>query len=202
VADRSDNPHRAALLLIDVINDFDFNGADELLDQMRPAVAAIRALCAEARAQKVPIIYVNDNFGLWHSEKAEIVEYCRRPESKGREIVERLAPEPDDYFVVKPRHSGFFATSLPVLLPDLRARRLIMTGVAADICVLFTANDAYMRDYGLWIPADCVAANTRERSDRALDHMAKILKAETRSAHELPLARWLDKSETSDRFAG
>src|SRR4051812_28987583 len=105
----AENASRAALLLIDVINDFDFDGAEKLLEQLAPAAQKIKDLCAEARAVKIPIVYVNDNFGLWRSERNAIVQHCLRAGSPGRTIVELLAPQEDDYFVVKPRHSGFFA---------------------------------------------------------------------------------------------
>jgi len=187
--DRPQNPHHAALLLIDVVNDFE--GVADLAQQAQSAAEAIKALRAQARANDVPIVYVNDNFALWHSDRAQIVEHCRRPESNGHAIVALLEPERHDYFVVKPRYSGFYATTLPVLLPQLGATRLIVTGFATDICVLFTATDAYMREYALWIPADCVAADTSEHSRAALEHMANILKAETRPSVELELADWV-----------
>ena len=186
-----DNPHHAAVLLIDVINDFDFSDGDSLLKQAIPAARAIRGLRAQAQELRVPVVYVNDNFGLWHSERAKIIENCRRSESKGRPVVDMLAPEPDDYFVIKPRHSGFYSTNLPVLLPHLKARRLVLTGFASDICVLFTANDAYMRNYALWVPADCTAAGTPERSRAAVELMGRVVKAETKPSSSLKLEDWL-----------
>jgi len=193
-----DNPHHAAVLLIDVINDFDFSDADSLLKQAIPAARAIRNLRAEAQKLGVPVIYVNDNFGLWHSERAKIVEHCRSPASKGRAVLDLLEPEPDDYFVIKPRHSGFYATNLPVLLPHLKARRLVLTGFATDICVLFTANDAYMRNYALWVPQDCTAASTPQRTREAVELMGKVVKAETKPVDTLALADWL--ASAKDEF--
>ena len=75
-----------------------------------------------------------------------------------------LAPHKDDFFVVKPRFSGFYGSTLPVLLPELSADRLIITGIAADICVLFTAADAHMRNYQMWVPANAVASENPERT--------------------------------------
>jgi nicotinamidase-related amidase len=192
-----DNPHHAAVLLIDVINDFDFSDADSLLKQAIPAAQAIKRLRAEAQKLGVPVVYVNDNFGLWHSERAKIVEHCRSSKSKGRAVVDLLAPETDDYFVIKPRHSGFYATNLPVLLPHLKARRLVLTGFATDICVLFTANDAYMRNYALWVPEDCTAASTPERTREAVQLMSKVVKAETRATGALALEDWLRTAKDS-----
>lgn len=174
-----------ALLLIDVINDLDFPEADDLLRFARPMAERIAALKRRAKEADVPVIYVNDNFGRWQSNLQKIVEHAARPESKGREIVEILRPEEDDYFVLKPKHSGFFSTTLDVLLDYLRAETVIVTGVAANICVLFTANDAYMRDFHVVVPGDCVASNTEEINRAALGEMAKVLKADTRPSDEL-----------------
>lgn len=198
--DHRENRHDAALLLIDVINDFAFDAADSLIEQMAPAASAISELRDRARALSIPVVYVNDNFGLWRSEKSEIVGHCREKAGERWRTVEALLPGAEDYFIVKPRHSGFFASNLPVLLPDLRARRLILTGVAADICVLFTANDAYMRDYRLWVPSNCVASIDADRTRRALDYMEKILKADVSPFSPDALGAWLKNARIPQRF--
>jgi nicotinamidase-related amidase len=176
-----------ALLLIDVINDLDFPEADDLLRFARPMAERIADLKRRAKEVGVPAIYVNDNFGRWQSNLQKIVEHAGRTGSKGREIVERLAPEEDDYFVLKPKHSGFYSTTLDVLLEYLGASTLILTGMAANICVLFTANDAYMRDFHLVVPEDCVSSNTEEENRHALAEMRKVLKADTRASDGLRL---------------
>jgi hypothetical protein len=123
------------------------------------------------------LIYVNDDYGQWHSEKSKIVEACASEESPGRAVVQRIAPREDDYFVIKPQFSGFYSINLPVLLPKLGVSRLIITGIVADICVLFTAADAHMRAYGLWVPSDAVASETGERTRWALEIMQKSMQA-------------------------
>ena len=186
---------RTALLIIDMINDMDFPHGPDLLARALAAGERILALRAEADRLGVPVVYVNDNYGQWHSERSRLVEHCLRPEAHGRELVARLAPREADYFVIKPMHSGFYSTNLPVLLPKLGASRVILTGVAADICVLFTAADAHMRDYEIWTPGDCVAAVTPERTGWALDIMATTMHAEVRPSAELALDSWLRKAE-------
>jgi nicotinamidase-related amidase len=91
-----------------------------------------------------------------------------------------LKPEERDYFVLKPKHSGFFSTTLDTLLDYLGAKTLVLTGIAGNICVLFTANDAYMRDFHLVVPSDCVISNSPGENHHALDQMQKVLKADTR----------------------
>lgn len=186
---------QTALLIIDMINDFDFADGAALHPHALCAAAPIRALAGEARRAGVPIVYVNDNYGQWHSERSLIVEHCARPGSLGRDLVDLLPPDDDDYFVIKPQFSGFYSTNLPALLPRLGARRLILTGVAADICVLFTAADAHMREYDLWVPADCVASSDPQRTEWALDIMRNSMKAETRATGELCLGDWLEQGD-------
>lgn len=178
----------AAVLLIDVINDFDFPEAHQLLRFARPMAERIAELTRQARRRGIPVVYVNDNFGQWRSDFKAQIEHCLNADNPGRDIVERLRPEEDDYFVLKPKHSGFYSTTLDVLLESLGVDTLVLTGVAANICVLFTANDAYMRDLKLVVPADCVASNTREDNDYALRQMGALLKAQVAPLDELDWA--------------
>ena len=177
---------RVALLVIDMINAFDFEGAERILPRAHAAARKIAELKRKARAAKVPVVYVNDNFGRWRSDFHQLLEHCLR--SPGREIAALLKPEPEDYFVLKPKHSGFQFTTLDVLLEHLGAEALVLTGVAGNFCVLFTAHDAYMRDYRLVVPGDCVASLTEENDRYALAHMAEVTKADVRPAAALDFA--------------
>jgi nicotinamidase-related amidase len=176
-----------ALLLIDVINDLEFPDGKNLLQHALPMARAIAALKHRAKQAGVPVVYVNDNFGRWQSNFNNQVEHCLRDGVRGQPVVELLRPEEHDYFVLKPKHSGFYSTALDVLLDYLEVQTLILTGIAANICVLFTANDAYMRDFNLIVPQDCVASNTSEVNSQALDQMRIALKADIRPYAELDL---------------
>jgi nicotinamidase-related amidase len=176
-----------ALLLIDLINDLDFPEANQLLRFARPMARKILRLKERAKKAGVPVIYVNDNFGRWQSDFRRQVQHCLRPESRGQEIVRLLQPEEDDYFVLKPKHSGFFSTTPEILLRYLGSETLVITGIAGNFCVLFTANDAYMRDYRLMIPADCTASNSATENREALALMRKFLKADTRPSARIRL---------------
>lgn len=179
----------AALLLIDVINHFDFDEGEQLLRLALPVGKNIAELKRRAKAAGIPCIYVNDNFGRWQSDFKKLVAHCRREDVRGKPFVELLLPEDDDYFVLKPKHSGFYSTTLSLLLTHLTAKNLILTGIAGNNCVLFTANDAYMRDFKLFIPADCVVSNTEEENRHALKQMETVLKADTTIATELDLQK-------------
>jgi len=178
-----------ALLLIDVINDLDFPEANQLLRQARPMARKILRLKQRAKKAGIPVVYVNDNFGRWRSDFRRQVLHCLRENSRGRDIVSLLRTDEDDYFVLKPKHSGFFSTTLETLLHYLGAKKLILTGIAGNFCVLFTANDAYMRDYDLSIPSDCTVSNTAKENRQALALMRKFLKADTRVSAKLRFGR-------------
>ena len=177
----------AALLLIDVVNDFEFENGEALLKLALPAGKQIANLKARAKQIGIPVIYVNDNFGKWRSDLNQIVSHCLEDGVRGEPFVKLILPEDDDYFVLKPKHSGFYRTSLELVLEHVGAASLILAGIAGNNCVLFTANDAYMRDFKLFIPSDCSVSETREENDYALKQMAKVLKADIRSSNELNL---------------
>ncbi|HEX2278043.1 MAG TPA: isochorismatase family cysteine hydrolase [Candidatus Tectomicrobia bacterium] len=176
-----------ALLLIDVINDLEFDGGEALLTQAVPMAAQLALLKRRAKQAGIPAVYVNDNFGRWQSDFAKLLAHCLGDGVRGQPLAERLRPEPDDYFVLKPKHSGFYSTTLDLLLRALKVTTLILTGLTGDICVLFTANDAYMRDYHLVVPADCVASLDPEENRHALFHMQRVLKADIRPSTALDL---------------
>ena len=176
-----------ALLIVDVINDLDFPEAAQILRFVPAFARNLARLKERARAAGVPVIYVNDNFGRWRSDVRALVEHCRA--GVARELIDRLRPGQQDYFVFKPKHSGFFSSTLDTLLRYLGARRLIITGIAGNFCVFFTANDAYMRDYGLLVPSDCSISNTKRENREALRLMERYLKADVSVASRIKFPR-------------
>ncbi len=179
------NPSKTALLLIDVINDLMFDGGEDLLRHARPMARQLVRLKRYAQAQKMPVIYANDNFGQWHVDFQTLVQRCLQDDMRGQEIVQLLQPGAGDYFVLKPKHSAFYQTSLDVLLSNLGVESLVLTGMAGDICVLFTANDAYMRNFTIIVPGDCVASEDEEHNTQVLALMQRVLKADV-----TPFAKW------------
>jgi nicotinamidase-related amidase len=167
------------MMLIDLINDIEFDGGERLLRYALPMADSLAALKRRAKAAGVPAIYANDNFGRWRSDFPRLVQHFLQPNVRGQPVVARLAPDKDDYFVLKPKHSAFFSTNLEILLNYLGVTTLILTGMAGDICVLFSANDAYMRDFRIIVPPDCIASEDPERNQQVLTLMQRVLKAET-----------------------
>lgn len=188
VTSRDQEGDRPALLIIDMINRFDFEGAEELKRKAFDVARVVNELRRDFERRDWPIIYVNDNFGDWRSERSALIEHASDDDNP---IPSLIRPRTDDFFIIKPQFSGFYATNLPVLLPKLGVRRLVLTGVATDICVLFTAADAHMRDYVLWVPEDAVAAKSDDRGKWALEIIGNSMRAETAPTTETSLDAWL-----------
>jgi nicotinamidase-related amidase len=192
LADASKSPasntpdrEKSCLLIIDMINPFSFPDATKMFPTVVIVAGHIAKLKRRAQAAGVPAIYVNDNFGKWQHDLRTLVESCLHEECPGRPVTEALEPDKEDYFVLKPKHSGFFATPLELLLRFLDVRRLIVTGVSGDNCVLYTAADAYMRDFAISVPRDCIASLDPQSNEYALVQMQTTLKAEVTSSTEL-----------------
>jgi len=173
------------LLIIDMISDFEFDGGEKMLPFAETIARNIAALKKRAEKAKVAVIYVNDNFGKWRSDFKKQLAHSQSKSVRGHKIARLLKPKKDDYFVLKAKHSAFYSTTLDLLLTYLGAKTLILTGVASDICILFTANDAYMRDYNLHVPGDCVAADNEETNEATLRYLERILKADTRASSKI-----------------
>jgi nicotinamidase-related amidase len=167
------------VLLVDVINGFDFRGSQPLVRAAERAAPNIERLLARARRARVPVVYVNDNFGRWRSDFAATVEACIQPGQPGRRVSQHLRPDKSDYFVLKPQYSGFYYSTLELLLEHVGARTLVICGFATNLCVLFTANDAYMRGYELIVPEDCTGSNTPGLTRAALAHVRTALGGRT-----------------------
>jgi nicotinamidase-related amidase len=168
---------RVALLLVDVINHFEFPDGKDILHRALAIARPLARLKKRARAAGVPTIYVNDNFGQWRSDTKKLLQYCLRPEAPGLHFVEQLQPDDDDYFILKPMHSAFYQTPLDLLLRELGASSIILSGLATNSCILCTAHDANMRHLKVIVPRDCCAARTAREHGQALEHIAAMADA-------------------------
>lgn len=171
-----------ALLIVDMINNFEFD-METLAKKTEKIVPHILSLKEHARQNEWPIIYINDHYGLWQADIKNIQQECTNERSK--DIITKIAPVDADYFLIKPKHSAFYETALHTLLTELQVRHIIITGIAGNICVLFTANDAYMREYSITIPKDCIASNSDEDNEFALTMMENVLFAEITTEEQI-----------------
>ncbi|MBD0316167.1 MAG: cysteine hydrolase [Nitrospiraceae bacterium] len=172
------HPSQTCLLIIDMIGEFAFDQSEHLFPAIEHAAERIATLKRCMKKADIPVIYVNDNFGKWRSDFRGLITRCLQDGCRGRQIAGMLAPDEDDYFVLKPKHSAFFATPLELLLNFLDARHLVLTGIAGNNCVLYTAADAYMREFQVTVPSDCTVSLDPEANRTALAHMQETLKAD------------------------
>ena len=191
-----------ALVIVDVLNALDFPGGDAFLPRALQAAENIAALKARAASLGIPSIYVNDNGGRWRSDLRELLDACTREGVPGRPLGRLLRPLPEDYVVLKPKHSGFYSTTLDTVLTYLGCKRLVLTGLTLERCLLFTANDAFLRDYSLHVPRDCTAAIDAEDEAAALRILERVLGADTTTSTSIDLERLRDQAQAEAKGAG
>jgi nicotinamidase-related amidase len=187
------SPVPVALLLIDILTTFQFPDGDAILKGALSIRDAMVKLKMRARALDIPVLYVNDNFGDWRSEKEVLMGRCL--EAKGHEFVRPLLPDSEDYFVLKPLHSAFYMTPLEVLLRHLQVETLILTGLTSNSCLTATAHDANMRGFEIYIPTDCSSARSKEEHRQALAQLETTAGAKIRPSTSLKLPSLLRKTD-------
>ena len=186
-----------ALLILDILSDFEFEDGALAARRAWPVAQRIAALRNRARRARIPTIFVNDNLGRWRSDARALLKRCRAPGSRGRQIALLLCPGDADYIVLKAKHSGFFATPLEALLQYIGAKRLILAGTASQQCILLTACDAYVRDFGLIIPRDCTVSLDRQEQRFTGYFFKKVLKADTGKSRSLRLSALKARASSS-----
>jgi nicotinamidase-related amidase len=190
-----------ALILIDVINDMEFNSGEALLRNALPAARKLSRLKKRATDAGVPTIYVNDNFGKWRSDFRQQLGHVLEGGVRGEPVAKLLRPDEDDYFVLKAKHSGFYHTQLDLLIDYLQVRTVVLAGFATDMCVLFTASDAYLRDLEIIVPPDCSASASIEHHQQALEHMSRVLHVKTIASQELDFTELLASAPDASQHA-
>jgi nicotinamidase-related amidase len=190
-----------ALILIDVINDMEFENGAALLANALPAAKRIARLKRRARDAGVPVIYVNDNFGKWRSDFRQQLGHVLEEGVRGEPVAEILRPDKEDYFVLKAKHSGFYHTQLDLLVDYLHVKTIVLAGFTTDICVLFTAADAHMRDLEVIVPPDCSAAANEQEHEAALDLMSRVLDVVTIASEDVDFTQLLEPSRDAEQPA-
>ncbi|MFD5200545.1 isochorismatase family cysteine hydrolase [Streptomyces sp. NPDC058375] len=176
---------RNALILIDMINTYEHADAELLIPSVRQAIPHMVRLLERARAQGVPVIYVNDNFGEWRSHHGEILQTALAgPHS---ELVSPVQPDEDSLFVVKARHSIFFETPLSYLLSQINVDRVILCGQVTEQCILYSALDAHIRHVQVTIPKEAVAHIHSDLAEAALRMMERNMQATITPADSVEL---------------
>lgn len=191
------SPVPVALLIIDVLTTFQFPDGDAILLGALKMRDALVNLKKRARQAGIPVLYVNDNFGDWRSEKEVLIGRCLQ--AKGSQFVRPLIPDSEDYFVLKPMHSAFYMTPLEVLLLHLEVETLILAGLTSNSCITVTAHDANMRGFNIFIPPDCSCARNSKEHLQALAQLKAMAGADIRRSSALKLPDLIRAAQTSQR---
>jgi nicotinamidase-related amidase len=191
------SPVPVALLLIDVLTTFQFLDGEAILQGALRMRGALVRLKSRARELGIPVLYVNDNFGDWRSEKEVLIGRCI--EAAGAEFVRPLLPDSEDYFVLKPMHSAFYMTPLEVLLQHLQVETLILTGLTSAHCITVTAHDANMRGFDIYIPPDCSCARDGQEHTQALAQLEATARANLNYSTSLKLPNLIRAAQRSQR---
>lgn len=166
-----------ALVIVDMMNLLDFPEGASLARRALPAAKRMAALKQRFVERELPVVYANDNFGQWHLDFSALVELCAQ--GTGAKLARLLRPAEDDYYILKPRHSAFFATPLHVLLDELQVERVVLCGIASDMCIAASAIDAHVHGYEVIVPADCIEAETGARNRAALKQIGESFELAT-----------------------
>jgi nicotinamidase-related amidase len=169
-----------ALLVVDMLNNYDHEDAEPLRASARAVVPVIADLIARAKDDGTPIVYVNDNHGEWTMGRGGLTRWALDGEDPA--LVEPIAPPKDIPFLIKARHSAFYATQLEYMLREQGVERIILTGQVTEQCILYTALDAYIRHFNVAIPRDAVAHIHEDLADAALRMMETNMRAEVLDA--------------------
>jgi nicotinamidase-related amidase len=176
----------SAVIVTDMLNAYDFEEGDDLARNVEKALPNIHELIDRAKAEDVPIIYVNDNYGDWNSSQEELYEKALAGEHP--ELVESIKPPDEASFVIKARHSIFYQTPLEYLLKQREIDRIVLVGQVTEQCILYSALDAYVRELDVAVPADAVAHIHEDLAEAALKMMKTNMSADVEPSADCVLS--------------
>ena len=176
---------KSAVIVVDMLNEYDHEDADVLVESVREALPAMRSVIERAHGQGTPVVYVNDNYGDWAAGRSELIE--RAVAGRARDVVEPIAPREGTWFIAKARHSIFYETQLEYLLREQEVERIVLVGQVTEQCILYSALDAYVRHFEVAVPRDAVAGIHADLANCALRMMERNMSAEVVAADDCEL---------------
>jgi nicotinamidase-related amidase len=171
-----------ALIVTDMLNRYEHEDADALMESVREMLPCLQSLIDQAREREVLTVYVNDNHGDWTAGRQELADWALQ--GRDPSLVEPILPAPDLPFVIKARHSAFYQTQLEYLLRQEGISRLIIAGQVTEQCIFYSALDAYVRHFEVLLPRDAVAHIHPEFADASLRMAERNIHAEIVSVED------------------
>jgi len=174
---------KTALIVVDVINEA-LTGIFAC-DRVSAIIPPLQKLVEFARKNGMPVIFTNDAHLPGVDKELELWGNHSVKGTKGAEVVPQIAPVEGDFVIYKRRYNAFFQTDLHLLLTELGADTVIITGLLAHICVINTVAEAYFWGYKTFVPADCTDCADAKDYDYVIDYMSKIYNADVRKSGKL-----------------
>lgn len=187
------NPSRAAVLTIDLQNDFlSPEGAYGRANQSAPSIAALpeRVKPVIDAVRAAGGTYISAQFTLVPGPGGEplIAPHLRQlrpflgkgdfaPGSWGHDLVDALAPA--DYTVEKVAYSAFYQTRLEYILRAVGIEWLIIGGIVTNGGVASTIRDAHLRNIPTILLSDGAAAFRKEVHDATLISLGSVTEVRT-----------------------
>jgi nicotinamidase-related amidase len=163
---------RDVLVVVDVLNDFEHEDGEYLLESFRARLNGLREAVEAARADELSVVYVNDHLGDWTATRDTLLERARG--GRGAELVESVAPVPSEPFLIKARYSAFDHTSLELLLRELEAERILLAGGSTEGCIVQSGIDARELGFKVTILTSACITTDRERERTALRYARDV----------------------------
>ena len=179
-----DAEHRSryAIVSTDLQNEF-LEGGSMYCRRIYNIIEPLRAMLARARAMGIPVIYVRDSHHRNDPELEIWPDHCLEG-TWGAQIIDELAPAPEDYVLKKNYFNAFIGTKLQATLKNLGTETIILTGWRTHVCVAQTAIEAFQRGYHIMVAEDCVESTTQVEHDFGLsllqvNYCAEVLPGQT-----------------------
>jgi nicotinamidase-related amidase len=179
------NSGKTALLVVDMLNPYEHDDADQLTQSVETIVNPLRELIARASDEGSELIFVNDNYGDWKVTRHDLAD--RAMKGARPDLIEPILPPDGADFVMKARHTIFYMTPLEYLLQQKEIGHLVLTGQVTEQCILYSALDAYVRHFQVSVPRDGVAHIHGNLAEAALEMMARNMDADITSCADVAL---------------
>ncbi|MGI6575772.1 MAG: cysteine hydrolase family protein [bacterium] len=169
---------KRALLVIDMLNDFILAQGNLCVGPAgEEIISGIIAEIEHFRTAGEPVFFICDQHLPNDLEFSMFPPHCVRG-TTGAAIISAISPQAGEYIIPKRRYSAFFGTDLELHLREQGVEELVLVGVCTNICVLYTACDARMRNFRVTVPAAKVASFDQEAHNFALEQMKTVLGVE------------------------